>query len=134
MNLKDVFVKVNHHNLTALFLCSLEACCHTSFSHNALAIAQFSVDGVLWILVAKRHRVGIDDDADFCKGMEYGASSTDIALQFSWVSVHTDKQTLAIDFILDRERCPQESCADRRSDETTRLRRKGDLQDNGARA
>ena len=44
--------------------------------------------------------MGVDDDADFGKGMEYGASSTDVALQFSWVSVHTDKQTLAIDFIL----------------------------------
>ena len=96
-----MFIKVNHHNFATLFLSGLETCRHALFPHDALAVAKLSVDGVFWILVAKRHRVGIDDDTYIGKGMKYGTSSTDVALQFSWVSVHANEQTLAIDFILD---------------------------------
>ena len=68
--LKNMLVKVNHHYLAALFLCCLETCRHAFFSHYALKVTKLSVDGVLRILVTKRHRVGIDDDANFVKGMK----------------------------------------------------------------
>jgi len=52
---------------------------------------------IVWALMMMQ----INDDADFSKGMKYCTSGTDVALQFSWVSVHANEQTLTIDVILD---------------------------------
>lgn len=43
--------------------------------------------------------MGIDNDGNISKRMEDSTSSTDITGKFSLVSVHTNEQTLTIDFI-----------------------------------
>ena len=65
-----MFVKVDNHNLAALFLGGFETSRHSFFTHDALTVAQLSVDGVFRILMAKRHGVGINDDGDIGKGMK----------------------------------------------------------------
>ncbi len=66
-HLKDMLIKVNNHNLAALFLGSLKTCCNTFLTHYALAVAQLTVNSVLRILVSKRHCVSINDDVDIGK-------------------------------------------------------------------
>gem|GEM_PF-6799293 len=43
--------------------------------------------------------MSVNDDSDIDKGVQNGASGTDIAKKFSLVSVYADEQTLTIDFI-----------------------------------
>ena len=47
---------------------------HSFFAHDSLAVAKLSINSVFWILMAKRHGVGVDDNDDIGKGVENGTS------------------------------------------------------------
>ena len=62
--MKNVFIKIYHHYFASLFLGRLEDSSHTFLTHNAFTISKLTIDSVLWILVSKRHSMGIDDNGN----------------------------------------------------------------------
>ena len=94
-----MLVKVDNNNLTTLVLCSLKTCSYSFLTHNSFTVTQLATNCIFRILMTKRHGVSINSNGNICKGMKNGSSGTDITGKFSLVSVHTDEQTLTIDFI-----------------------------------